>query len=651
MYIHQFFGILCCLVITCLPSISSLTRITGTVNRYVGRESNPHLSRQAQYNTGALSGCAALDFSIPVRIGSQGPFSLIVDTGSTTMGVAGSTCVTNCVSICSDICNPSTCDSSCKLCTSGCNGCNSCNQCTPNCNGVSPTWNASLSSTAGLISSTIVSQLYADGSGWQGPIYSDLISIGSTPFFNASFVSMTSAPEFFPLLNCNFDSLTADVNVSQGILGFAYPVYESSQNPYLYSPIDHLPKVTGLPDEFAIQMCDSTGNVWFGGFDPNATTSAMQYVNLVQPPGFYKVFWTGIDFSINDSSLTTFQATSYGATDLGNQCGDSVPDCTIIDSGTSLFQLPQAAYNAIVQRMTASTVFLNAFSSHYFSDNLCVTPNLQFYTTSVLNAHLPRMRLHVSSQPISNISTDVLLDLDPVSSYLLETIIPVSPGNYITYYCPGIAAYPNNVQDMSIFGFPVLNQYVVHIQRYASGSTPARIGFAKQNKAYCNIADASTYIPSSIPTVSSSSSSSSSSASFSQSSSSSASFFPSSSSISSNPLLSSGIQSSTTSFSSPTLSPSPSSSFSSTASFYSSSIFSSSSSSSSSTALSINSTSPSSSFSSYFYDSLSLGYQVLFIIGVVSAFFVFMGSLYIVISKICGLRAQTKIPTYTQLEL
>jgi len=126
-------------------------------------------------------GCEAVDFSAAVTIG-QGTaaqtFELIIDTGSSTLAVAGSSC------------------------GSGCSG-------------VTPQYQTSSHSSSGATNTdAVVSGMYGDGSGWSGTVWTDAMAMGGYSLPNMAIAVMTSASSFFNS-DCNGNS----PGPNQGIMG------------------------------------------------------------------------------------------------------------------------------------------------------------------------------------------------------------------------------------------------------------------------------------------------------------------------------------------------------------------------------------------------------------------------------------------------
>jgi len=130
---------------------------------------------------------------------------------------------------------------------------------------------------------------------------------------------------------------------------------------------------------------------------------------------------------------------------------------TIVDSGTTELNLPDAIYQSIVNSLQQNTVFTQAFSNHYFTDGYCVPIN-NGVSNSTLNL-LPNITVVLGS------SNQVYLTLSGVNSYIQAVANP----NGHTYYCPGISS-----GSPTILGWSVMNQYIVVFDKANS-----RVGFGK----------------------------------------------------------------------------------------------------------------------------------------------------------------------------
>jgi Eukaryotic aspartyl protease len=171
----------------------------------------------------ALTSIESVSYTANVTIGSQ-PFDVIVDTGSTTLAIAGSTC--------------------------------------GNCN-VMPEY------TPGSGASdqhTTSSAVYGDSSMWMAENFSDAVEITGDTSVSMRFASITSQSGFFRQGFSN-----------QGILGFGGQTIAS---PGTDSYIAQRMKA-GLDDNFAFQLCSDSGTLWFGAPDASAEAGAEQRTPMV----------------------------------------------------------------------------------------------------------------------------------------------------------------------------------------------------------------------------------------------------------------------------------------------------------------------------------------------------------------------------------
>lgn len=163
-------------------------------------------------------------YSASLMINGVG-YGLDIDTGSSSIGIAGSTCT----------------------------GCP-----------VHPLYAPTADATDTHLTA---STMYADGSGWSGEIFTDKVTLGAaTPTVPVSFVS----------INQQMGGFFAD-NSYQGILGLGpTELLETGTTSY----IDAI-KSAGASDAMAFEFCDAGGTMWLGGFDSSKFSGAMQYTAML----------------------------------------------------------------------------------------------------------------------------------------------------------------------------------------------------------------------------------------------------------------------------------------------------------------------------------------------------------------------------------
>jgi hypothetical protein len=238
------------------------------VSSSAGGSSSSVVSSSATASSSSSSGAAGaaiplaspdgadFEYTAQVTVGNQ-TFAMSIDTGSTTIGLAGS----------------------------GCSGCTA----------VSPLYAPSSSAMATGKKATTS---YEDGSGWSGPIYADSVGLGNgTPSVSLDLVQITKANMFFD-----------GENDYQGILGLG-PQGNAENGTTAY-----LPAVLtgGLANIFAFQLCDTTGanagTMWLGGGGSAGPLTYTPMVPITNNNPYYA-------FNVNAVSLgTTSVVTNAAAT-------------------------------------------------------------------------------------------------------------------------------------------------------------------------------------------------------------------------------------------------------------------------------------------------------------------------------------------------
>jgi len=343
-----------------------------------------------------LSACVPSEYTAPVKIGATQTFNLAIDTGSTTLGVASSSCT-------------------------------SCN--------VSPEY--SPGSTATNENQKVNAQ-YGSGQ-WSGEIYLDTVAVGPEEAVPVKLGAISSQSEFFTPASC-----TPEKGV-QGILGLG-PAGAAEQGTNGY--FDDLVSTAKVPNVFAVQLCESSGTLWLGGYDPAATTAAPVYTPLNAELGNYYYAVDLASITVNGTSVPV--ATS------------STPD-SIVDTGTSIFILPTPAYTALTNAIVADTAFQSAFGSSastFFSGGPgnCLAISK---TKAELDSSLPALTLVFGSGQSS-----VSVQAAPTESYLIQQDNAWCSALY------GLAAGSEG-PIAGIMGSPVLKSNVVIFDR-----ANKRIGFA-----------------------------------------------------------------------------------------------------------------------------------------------------------------------------
>jgi hypothetical protein len=357
-----------------------------------------------------------------INVGSQ-TFEMVVDTGSTTLGVAGTGCTTCAVT---------------PLYTPG--------------------------STATNENQTLTSN-FGSGS-WTGDVYQDSVAFNalSSQPADLKFASITSQMDFF-------DDLTFAGTTETGIIGFdvgqaAAPCGTTTQpvactNGFFDQFIAKYPAVT---NEFALQLCDTSGTLWLGGYDSTKTTGAPQYTNFLT---------SGIDgyyYSVDFESITVAGVTTPVAVASG-QFTDSV-----LDSGTSVLLLGQTTFNALTAAIASTPQFTqivgaDAGGANWFQPvNDPANPGAQSVncvsgTKEDIDSALPALTFTFGTNPA------ITVQAPATESYLSYTSEEGQTGYCVAIV--GIAQSANSFPLAAIIGAPALKSAVVVFDR-ANG----RAGFA-----------------------------------------------------------------------------------------------------------------------------------------------------------------------------
>jgi Eukaryotic aspartyl protease len=219
----------------------------------------------------ALTACPFGDYSATLTIGASQTFSLVVDTGSTTLGVAAAACTT--------------------------------------CDGVSPVY--SPGSSAQNEDMTASSQ-YVTGD-WSGAIYEDSVAVSSATSADVKLVAIDSQKDFFETIECG-----------QGVVGLARAPAALSGTTGFF---DDLVAKTGMADVFALELCPSGGTLWLGGFDRASVTSPPAYVP------FSSSVYSAYYYVVNLASITVMgQTVAVASADYADAIVDTGTNGLIVNT-------------------------------------------------------------------------------------------------------------------------------------------------------------------------------------------------------------------------------------------------------------------------------------------------------------------------------
>lgn len=353
-----------------------------------------------------LYSCLSAEYTAETTIGGQ-QFQLTVDTGSTTLAVASTTCGSSCV-------------------------------------GASPLYTPGSTATD---EKQIVNSQYGSGS-WDGEVYLDGVAMGTETQFPLKFASITSQKGFFTGgITCTSKAGNVDGIVGFGPAGAAVPPTTGY--------FDGLVAAQHVPNIFAVELCDSSGTLWLGGYDPTVTTAAPQYTpfmtNEIQGTPVSSIYY-----------VVNLQTVTVNGTVVAIPSGQEVD--SVVDTGTSAFLVSTAAFNSIATAIDSTSAFQDTFGStaaSFLAGENCAEVQK---TKAELDSALPALTLTFGSNP------GITLTATATESYLA----PQGPA-----WCPGMAGYDIGAPIASIMGEPILRNAVVIFDR-----ANKRIGFAPH--AACN---------------------------------------------------------------------------------------------------------------------------------------------------------------------
>jgi hypothetical protein len=306
-----------------------------------------------------LEACNPAVYTASVTLGGSQTFQLLLDTGSTTLAVAGANC--------------------------------------PSCRdaGASPLYQPGPSATdENMTAAATYGALVTTG--WSGEIFEDDVTPGTPPSSTGTarvkLVSIQQQDEFL-VGSCGTPGATP-----QGLIGFA-PSLSATTGTDGY--FDDLVAGGAVPNVFATQLCPNGGTLWLGGYDPAAMTAPPVFTPMA-PPGFDAYVYTVSLVSIAVSGTTVpIQSGVYTA--------------ALIDTGSDITSLSPDAFSALTTAIQNDSAFAQTFgsaaASFFASQGNCIHLD---QTKEVLDATLPPLTLTFGANPT------VTVQAAATESYLLS---------------------------------------------------------------------------------------------------------------------------------------------------------------------------------------------------------------------------------------
>ena len=307
--------------------------------------------------TVALAACNPKVYAAGVSVGGSPPLQLLLDTGSTTLAVAGAGCAS-----CADA-------------------------------GASPLY---VPGPTAIDEHMDASALYGavETTGWAGAIYEDTVATGTPSASTRVKLASIQQESLFLVGTCGAGGAPPD-----GVLGFA-PA--KTAIPGTDGFFDELVAGGTVPDVFAVQLCSEGGTLWLGGYDPAFATA---------PPVYTPTFPAGFDAYVYTVDL---ESIAVAGTTVPVPTGQYT--ASMLDTGSSISTLPPAAFSALTSAITASPAFSQVFgaaaSSFFASPGSCVH---LAQTKAALDEALPGVTLTFGS------ASPVTAQATATESYLLTT--------------------------------------------------------------------------------------------------------------------------------------------------------------------------------------------------------------------------------------
>jgi len=315
-----------------------------------------------------LGGCSVAH-TVSSKLGGS-EVKLIIDTGSTTLGVAASDCTT------------------CQT------------------TGVTRAYVPG-PQAVDMKKPVIASYGGEGGLGWKGTLYQDRIQLGGVdPTVTLAFGAIHSHQGFFFELRCDAPTGTID-NTYEGILGLGT---SDVLLPGTTSFLDAF-SAGGAKDVLAVRLCHDGGSMWLGGYDPASMSAPPQWAPMRMQGGYFV-------------PVTSFEIAGKGGNVILAAGSSDAPSSGLLDTGGPTLFLPSAVYTGILQAVTSNAYFTNQFGDSTWFANLSGVTSLSVGPDQV-NAMLPALTINVAATP------PFALKVPATDSYITWSYD--GPGHYVYY--------------------------------------------------------------------------------------------------------------------------------------------------------------------------------------------------------------------------
>jgi hypothetical protein len=184
-----------------------------------------------------------------------------------------------------------------------------------------------------------------------------VITSQSTPGYTAYGTRNPDAGYFFTKDACNDHATHGKAVMLQGIMGLGFQRLASDGTDSFPAMLwdQRVGDARNQPRMFSIQMCENSGALWFGGYDESTFTGDIVWTPIIPSNEATATYW-----SVDPSDMFVGnQSLGFGVNDWPRLGGAF----NIIDSGTTLWELPTRIFNAVRDRLLADAVFRRYFRS------------------------------------------------------------------------------------------------------------------------------------------------------------------------------------------------------------------------------------------------------------------------------------------------
>jgi hypothetical protein len=242
---------------------------------------------------------------------------------------------------------------------------------------------------------------YEDGTGWMGEIYQDTISLeNGSPNGTLNIVGISTQV----VGNMGMAGFFDGANDYQGILGMGAPENAEPNTGAYFTTLTQ----GGMTAAMAFELCGDGGTMWLGGFDPTHTSAAPGYTPMdaiSADQAFYSIDLTGL---------------AVGATAITDSTAAEFTDW-VVDTGTTFFYVPTKMETAMIKAINADPSFKTLFPATTLKDDPNGSGIGCTKTSTVTDAQvesmLPKFTMTMKNKAGG---ADITVSAGPLESYLYD---------------------------------------------------------------------------------------------------------------------------------------------------------------------------------------------------------------------------------------